>query len=148
MMALPARRRLSESEIELLSKERPYVLFMLQTQMLYDIAGMMEEAAERLASIEALLAKPRGYAHPINVTVEGPIVLDFIRGPPYTPLFAVTIFNDGPDEVYPSVNEHQRKTPLMPRENVRFEYTSARIERIYLDVDSGKRASIRGFGVY
>jgi hypothetical protein len=145
---MAARKRLSESEVEFLSRERPYVLFMMQTQMFYDIASMMEDAVERLISIEGLLAKPKGYVQPIKLIVDKLAVLDFMGGPPYTPLFAVSLFNDGPDEVYPGVNEHQKRTALKPGEPLSLEFHAPKIERLYLDVETGKTANIRGYGLY
>jgi hypothetical protein len=120
------------------------------------IAALLDEVAERLykmqtenfKNIEKLLAKPKGYIYPIKITVAKLEIIDFLKEPPHTQLFAVTIFNDGPDEVYPSVNIHQRTTPIKPNENVRFEFTAPKIEKIFLDVDDGKTANIRGFGVY
>ncbi len=112
------------------------------------IIHYLDEIAGRLSDLEELWVKPQGYVHPIKVTVTKTEVLDFVTKPPYNLLFAVTIFNDGPDPVYPSVNERQIETPLLPGENVRFEFTSPRIAKLYLYVDAGKRAEVRGFGVY
>jgi hypothetical protein len=114
-------------------------------------AAMLDEIAERLYRIEAALmeSRPKGAMCPIKVTVTGPLVLDFIEKPPHTSLFALTIYNDGPDTVFPSVNTYQKTTPLMPGENVKFEYVVPKIDRLYLDVErEGKKSLIRGFGVY
>jgi hypothetical protein len=129
---------LESKYIEKSSKVSPEVL---QT-------ALLDEIAERLLHVEELLAKPKGYTFPIKVTVEELTVLDFMMLYPHAPLFAVTVYNDGPDEVYPSINEHQKQTPLMPGENVNFTYTSPRIEKLILDVDNGKKANVRGFGIY
>jgi len=141
-------RRLGEGGLEFIVRERPYALLALQTQILYDIASMMDDAIERLKRIEGLLAKPKGYIYHIKVVVDKLIVLDFLKGHPRTPLFAVTLYNDGPDEVYPSVNEHQKTTPLKPGETLTIDFHVPRIERLYLDVDEGKKSYIRGFGTY
>jgi len=143
-----SKKRLSEAEIETISKERPYVLEVMQSQMLYDIAGMLEEAVERLANIEALLERPKGFVYPIKQTVDKITILDFVKHWPNTLLFGITLFNDGPDEIYVGVNEHQTMTPLNTGEDLRIEYTSPRIRRLYLDVEKGKKANIRGFGIY
>jgi len=135
----------SERELDSIIKERPYALLILQTQILYDVAGMIEEALERL---EKGLAKPRGLIFPLNVLVDKMVVIDFVKGLPYTPLFSITIFNDGPDEVYPSVNELQKQTPLKPGEQLNIDARGAGIERLYLDVDANKKAYVRGFGLY
>jgi hypothetical protein len=140
-------RRLSGSELELLSRERPYALLVIQTQILYDIAGMIEDVVGRLARIEPA-TRPKGYVHHIKVVVDKLVVLDFVKGHPYAPLVAITLYNDGPDEVYPSVNEHRKITPLKPGETLTIDYHAPTIERLYLDVDEGRNAIIRGFGTY
>jgi hypothetical protein len=145
---MAARRRLSESEIVTIVRERPYVLQVLQTQILYDIAGMLDEAVERILNVERLLAKPKGYIHPIKVAVDKITLIDFVRGEPYTPLFSISLFNDGPDEVYPSINAYQKGTSLKVGESLSIDMHSPVIEKLYLDVDKGKRAFIRGFGIH
>jgi hypothetical protein len=136
-----SQRRLNESEVSTLSRERPYALQVIQTQILYDIAGMLEEALGRLQ-------RPKGYVHPIAIMVTEATYLDFVIGMPHSPLFSITLYNDGPDEVYPSVNAHQRNVPLKPGESLHIDCYSPAIERLYLDVDEGKKAFVRGFGIY
>jgi hypothetical protein len=139
-------RRLSGSELEIVLRERPYALLVIQTQLLYDLAGMVDDLVERLARIES--ARPKGYVYHITVVVDKLVVLDFVKGHPYAPLIAVTLYNDGPDEVYPSVNGHQKVAPLKPGETLTIDYHAPLIERLYLDVDEGRSANIRGFGTY
>jgi hypothetical protein len=127
-------------------RERPYALLVIQTQLLYDLAGMVDDLVERLARIES--ARPKGYVYHITVVVDKLVVLDFVKGHPYAPLIAVTLYNDGPDEVYPSVNGHQKVAPLKPGETLTIDYHAPLIERLYLDVDEGRSANIRGFGTY
>jgi len=149
MMPSPsARKKLNEDEIEFISRERPYVLFVMQTQMLYDIASMMEETIERLINIERLLAKPRGYIYSINRVVDHLTIIDFTKEYPRSPLFAITLFNDGPNDVYVSINEYQKVTLLKPGDSISVDMRYPVIEVLYLDVDEGKKASIRGFGTY
>jgi hypothetical protein len=139
-------RRPSRSQLEIVLRERPYALLVIQTQILYDLAGMIEDAVERLARIES--ARPKGYVHQIKVVVDKLIVLDFLKERPYTPLFAITLYNDGPDDVYLSVNDYQKITPLKSGETLTVDYHAPLIERLYLDVDEGRSAFIRGFGIY
>jgi hypothetical protein len=108
---------------------------------------MIEDVVERLAKIESA-TRPKGYVHQIKVLVDKLIVLDFLKERPYTPLFAITLYNDGPDDVYLSVNEYQKITPLKPGETLTIDYRAPIIEGLYLDVDEGKKAFIRGFGIY
>jgi hypothetical protein len=136
-----SRRKLSENEISMLSRERPYALQVVQMQILYDIAGMLEE-------IMGYIQRPKGYVYPIKITVTEATYIDFINEMPHTPLFAITLYNDGPDDVYPSVNIHQKNVPLKPGETFSVDFRSPIIERLYLDVDVGKKAVVRGFGLY
>jgi hypothetical protein len=117
-------------------------------------AALLDEVAERLRRLEELQAKPRGRIYPLKVEVAGTeeipgtAVLDFVSSAPYTPLISLTIFNDGPDDVYPGVNERQTEARLVPRENLNVDYGAPRIERLILWVERGHRAVVRGFGVY
>jgi|YelNatPaOPRAMG01_1025707.scaffolds.fasta_scaffold31800_4 hypothetical protein len=122
-------------------KDRPYALQVVQTQILYDIAWMLEEVLGRLQ-------RPKGYIHPIAVTVTEATYLDFVIGMPHSPLFSITIYNDGPDDVYPSVNIHQKNVPLKLGESLQIDCQAPKIERLYLDVEEGRKAYIRGFGIY
>jgi hypothetical protein len=109
---------------------------------------MMEDAIERLKRIEESTVKPKGYVYHIKAAVDKLVVFDFLSEFPNTPLFAVTLYNDGPDEVYPSVNIHQKTTPLKPGETLIIDFHAPRIKKLYLDIDEGKKAYIRGFGTY
>jgi hypothetical protein len=111
-------------------------------------AALLDEIAERLYRLEQLQAKPKGSIYPIKVMVTEIKIINFVEHYPYTPMFAVTLFNDGPDEVYPSVNVHQRETPLYSGENVTIEFHAPKIEKLFLAVNDGKKANIRGFGIY
>jgi hypothetical protein len=142
------RKRLTDSEIEIIVKDRPYALEVIQTQILYDIAGMLDEATERLINLERLLSKPKGYVYSLNVTVDKLMVVDFLRDEPYSLLYSITIYNDGPDSVYPSINIYQKKTSLKPGESLHIDYQSPKIEKLYLDIDSDKKANVRVFAVY
>jgi hypothetical protein len=132
---------MDNKRIETVVKDRPYALSVLQTQILYDMASMLEEVIK-------LLTKPKGKVYPIKITVEKMTILDFINGYPHTPLFSITVYNDGPDDVYIGVNDHQDHTELKFGENLNIEFTAPKIERLIFDVGDGKKANIRGFGVY
>jgi hypothetical protein len=81
-------------------------------------AALLDEIAERLYKLEQLLAKPKGFIHPINITVSGYVVIDFVREFPFTPMFSITIFNEGPNDLYIGLNTTQWKTPLKPGDNI------------------------------
>jgi hypothetical protein len=91
---------------------------------------------------------PKGYVYPINVTVSELTILDFIVGEPHTPLFSITLYNDGANDIYVGINSYQKITPLKPGEYLNVEFKTPVIKRLYLDVDTGKNTYIRGFGIY
>jgi hypothetical protein len=92
--------------------------------------------------------RPRGYTHQLNILVEKLVVVDFVNDEPHVPLFSIVIYNDGPDEVYVSVNVYQKIAPLKFGEYLKIDMLSPKIEKLYLDVNEGKKAYIRVFGVY
>jgi hypothetical protein len=101
-----------------------------------------------LAIAEELKPQVKGYVYPINVTVTSLTILDFIVGEPHTPLFSITLYNDGLDDLYVGINSYQKTTPLKRGESLSIKLLTPRIERLYLDVDEGKTATARGFGIY
>jgi hypothetical protein len=109
---------------------------------------LLDEIAGRLANLEDLFVKPQGCVYPVELEVDRLIVLDFQELNPHSNLFAIVLFNDGPDDVYPGVNEHQNRVPLKAGESVEFDYNSPRIRRLILDIGAGKKATVRGFGIY
>jgi hypothetical protein len=140
-----ALERLPAREVKAAVEGRSHALLAVQTQILYDVAGMLEEVLETLRNA---LARPRGLIFPVKVLVDKLTVIDFVGGLPHTPLFSITVYNDGPDEVYVSVNEYQRVAPLKPGESLAIDCHAPSIERLYLDVDEGKKAAVRAFGLY
>jgi hypothetical protein len=110
--------------------------------------ALLDEIAERLYRIEQLQAKPKGNIYPINITVTEATIINFIKRYPYTPMFAVTLFNDGPDEVYPGINIPQKETPLQAGENLSLEFHTPKIEKLILVVKAQKTAKVRGFAIY
>jgi hypothetical protein len=101
----------------------------------------------------ARAAAPEGYLFPVNVMLDGgetgkEEVLDFVSYPPFVPLISLTMYNDGPDEVYIGVNCPQRIAPIRKGENLNVDFQSPRIERLHLAVGPGKSARVRGFGLY
>jgi hypothetical protein len=108
----------------------------------------LDEIAGRLGHLESLMAKPKGYTHPIKATVNGFTIIDDFYRDLHIVLYAVTLYNDGPDDVFPSINSFQKVTPLKVNESVSFDYGKPCIKYIVLDVDTGKTANIRGFGIY
>lgn len=110
---------------------------------------LLDEIASRLADITKLLEKPEGLVYSINVTVTKTVVIDFLKNYPWKPMFSITLYNDGPDDVYPSINSiPQTITPFKKGETINIDCKGAKIERLYLHIEPGKSAKVRGFGLY
>jgi len=110
--------------------------------------ALLDEIAERLSRIEEKVRQvPKGVL-PIIVEVKDLCILNFLTNDPFSRLFSLTLYNDGPDPVYPGINIAQSVTMLKPGEDLRIDLEYPGIERLYLSVARGKRALIRGFGVY
>jgi hypothetical protein len=114
----------------------------LMAALLDEIAERLLRIEQRLSRIEELQAKPRGFIFPINLTVTEPTAIE----PPF-PLFSLTLFNDGPDDVFPGYPE-QAETPLMAGESLVVNFNAPRIAKIFLFIQAGKTARVRGFGAY
>jgi hypothetical protein len=102
--------------------------------------------AEEIARL--LKKKSRGYTYSLKVVVDGLKIIDFVNGEPHAKLTSITIYNDGEDEVYASVNTYVKNAPIKPHEILNIEFSEPLIEKLYLDVDEGKRAVVRVFGTY
>jgi hypothetical protein len=106
------------------------------------------ELAFAIVSAEEVQPKPLGYTYTKTVLVDKLVILDFINDEPHHPLFSIDIYNDGVDEVYVSINNYSRNAVLKPYESLRIDMRAPSIKRLYLDVDNGKKAYIRIFGIY
>jgi len=93
-------------------------------------------------------AEPKGLMYPISVEVSELTILDFVKDEPHTPLFSLTLYNDGHNNVYVGINAYQKITPLKPGEYLTIEFEAPVIRQLYLDVELGKNTYIRGFGIY
>jgi hypothetical protein len=139
---------MDSKEIETVVKDRPYALSVLQTQILYDMAGMIENLLEKISKIESRMVKPEGKIYTVSVTVDRLTVINFVEDYPRTMLYSITLFNDGPDDVSVSVNSYENRLLLKAGESVDLNFGSPVIETLLLDVELGKKASVRGVGIY
>jgi hypothetical protein len=106
------------------------------------------ELAFAIVAAEEVQPKLLGYTYSKTLLVDKLTILDFINDEPHHPLFSVNIYNDGSDDVYVSVNNYSRGAVVKPHESFRIDMRAPRIEKLFLDVDSGKKAYIRVFGIY
>jgi hypothetical protein len=114
-------------------------------RLAFAIAAAEEVSREKKPREEAKLM---GYTYAASITVEGLTIIDFVSGEPHARLFSIEIYNDGPDEVYASVNNYQRNAPIKPGESLKIDMRLPRIESLFLDVANGRKAFIRVFGIY
>ena len=103
---------------------------------------MAEEMARRIKP------RQRGYTYSLRIVVDGLTVIDFVDNEPHAKLFSLTIYNDGDSDVYVSVNNYEKNAPLKPHETLNIKFNDAVIEKLYLDVDEGKKTEVRVFGIY
>lgn len=130
-----------------MAKERPYALMAIQTQILYDIASMLEDQGKTLIDFFQTYRQtiPEGMFKPITVPVTGtPTVLD-PKNMPTMPWISFTVFNDGPNGVYVRINEDliQTHTPLNPGENITIGFGQPKINKITLLCAPGLLSSVR-----
>jgi hypothetical protein len=137
----------NREKLKALMNERPYAQQVIQSQLLYDIASMMEDLLERVTKLESIMKKPQGRILPININVEGTKILRFVEEFPFTPLFSLTLFNDGPADVYINTEVLQTVTPLKPYDNFNINMENPVIKELIFVVKQGN-AQIRGFGIY
>lgn len=122
----------TDEAIREMSQSRPYVIDIMQTQLLYDIASMLEQ---RL---------PEGIIRPIDLSItQKTTVLE----PPNEemPWFAFTIFNDGPSPVFFEVNKDfmTRKASLSRRDQISIDMFKDGIHKLILYCDVGNTAAVR-----
>lgn len=144
-------KRLSEPEVEEMVKERPYVLQQIQMQILYDMAGLLEELVERNTRFQSSWEEtiPVGKFKPLTISVTDSITELSSKNVPTMPWMVFTIYNDGPDPVFIMVNEEfvQDVTPLNFGENVTVDMKKRQIEKIFLHCASGLITSVRIFAL-
>jgi len=134
-------------KLESIVKERPYAAQMLQLQILYDMAGMLEDISESLAHFRSEFRStiPKGYVEPIELTVTDKISKITKNKYATMPWISFDLFNDGPNPVYVVVNRNfvTRRAPLNSGESLTVDMKAPIIEKIYLFCDKGNTASVR-----
>lgn len=94
---------------------------------------------------EALEAAPEGVVKMLTVAVDDQGETMTSSSYPSMPWIKITIFNDGPDPVYPTVNDDtaQTETALSAGEQMIADLKKANIAKVILVCDSGESASVR-----
>lgn len=144
-------KKLSKPEVEVMAKERPYVLQQIQMQILYDMAGLLEELVERNTRFQSSWEEtiPVGKFKPLTIPVTDSITELSPLNISTMPWMAFTLYNDGPSPVFMMVNEEfiQDVTPLNSGENLTVDMKKRQIEKIFLHCASGLTTSVRVFAL-
>jgi hypothetical protein len=134
-----------------MAKERPYALMAIQTQILYDIASMLEEQHKTIAELYQTyrLTIPEGKFIPLTVPVTDIPTELSPKNTPTMPWIIFTIFNDGVNGVYIRVNEDliQTHTPLNPAENITIGFAQPKINKVTLVCLPTLTSSVRIFAL-
>lgn len=129
-------RRLESDKLRELIETRPYVIQILQTQLLYDIAGMIDEL-----KTEFKATVPEGFVMNYELTVVNEYTIEARK-----PFFSFTLINDGPDPVYYFVNKRlpaQVETPVLMGEHSDVDFRKGVVWKIILYCPPGDTASVR-----
>lgn len=140
-------------EFEAISKERPYALGAIQTQILYDIAAMMNQLAKKMEELHKNLEKviPEGFSSSIHIDCDENLLILNKNVEPSMPWVSVSIVNDGPDPVYYSISPEKwalrADSPIDVKEIIKVDMRGRLIDRIGFWCDKGKTAKVRLFYV-
>lgn len=139
-------KKLSPNEFEELA-ERPYAVQMLQLQILYDMAGMLEDIAETLAHHQSEFKStiPQGKLEPIGLLITDTRTVLKKENCPTMPWITFNLFNDGPNPVYVDVNKDQPSltAPLAIGDAIQVDMKVPKIKRVLLICSSGNTAAVR-----
>lgn len=83
----------------------------------------------------------------LDTEVTGTTLIDFIKDRPYRPLFNVSVYNAGPNNVYVKVNGSE-EIGVKQYSTIPFDYKQAAIEKVQLRVNSGESAIVDITGLY
>lgn len=132
-----------------MSKDRPYALQLLQTQILYDVASMLDNLTEVTINFHQNWLKtiPEGKLEPLTLAITSSVTKLDSSVITSMPWMKFTIFNDGADAVYLMVNEEfiQERTPLNSGESLTVDMITPQIEKVQLVCLRGESCSVRIF---
>jgi len=94
------------------------------------------------------MAEQGGMLHPLRIPVTAAIY-ELTCSPNW---YSCTIFNDGPNPVYPDVNRDNNArnlvTPLNATENLVIDFEQPKIKYLYMRCAAGQTAAVRVFGTW
>lgn len=135
--------RLEKAKIEEMAKNRPYALMVIQTEILFDVASILETTFNFLKE-----TTPEGVDFPVpEKTVTEAETINFVKEYPYRRIRSIDFFNKGPDTVYVRVNE-EKEIPIENREAITVSKPKATIEHVTLRVVVGESGTLKMVGHY
>jgi len=146
-------KKFKGEKLEVLTRERPYVVQMIQTQILYDIAGMLEDLGKTLIDFHQDYQQtiPKGMLLPIELTITDKLtVIDRNTPRMNIPWMTFDIFNDGPDPVYIAVNKNYIEwiAPISIDESLTVNMRKTQVEKVLLQCKKGKKANVRIYALW
>jgi hypothetical protein len=155
LLRMPGRITSVKDNVQKIDSSRPYAQQAIQTAILSDMAGFMEDVMLTLKE-----QIPEGTFRPLIFQVPWPKALALnqlvsIQGQNlYLPWIAFDIHNDGPSPIYMTVNStyEETNTPIYPTEHLRIEMKVRQISDVIIvcvptAADPTPRATVRIFAV-
>jgi len=111
---------------------------------------LLDEIAGRLADLKKHMewAQQGGMIHPLSETITA-AMYERTCSPPW---YSATIFNDGPNPVYPDVNRDNNArnliTPLNMGDQMTMDFEQPKIKVLFMRCAVGQTANIRLFGTW
>lgn len=140
----------TKEKVEIAIKERPYALEAIKTQVLYDIASMLEDQGKTLIDFfESWRGTvPKGELRPLRLAITDRITELDPGNTPGMPWFTFDIFVDGPDPVFLGVNVDfiRERSPLRAGEHLKVDVGKANINKVLLHCEQEKKSTVRIFG--
>lgn len=143
--------KLRTPEVEEMAKERPYALQVIQMQILYDMADLLEELVERNTRFQTSWEEtiPKGELEPLTFAITDMPTELSPRTVGSMPWMRFTLHNDGPNPVFIMVNEEyiQNRTPLNIGEHITVDMVKPKVDKVYLHCAPTLTASVRIFAL-
>lgn len=131
--------------LSVMLKERPYAIQMMQLQILYDIASILEDISETNAQhySEFKATIPEGEVEPIALNVTAQVTHLRKQDYPTMPWISMTVFNDGPNPVFIGVPYRPVEAPLVMGEQLAINMVERKIKKVLLVCGPGNVAAVR-----
>lgn len=134
-------------KIEMITKERGYVQQAIQTQILYDMASLLEDMGKTLVDFHQDWKEtiPKAKLRPLELTITQNITRLDPTNTYDMPWMTFDLSNDGPDPVYVTINEEEliEKAPLNSGDSLTVDMKKRNIRKLYLFCGQGNTAQVR-----